>query len=387
MNNIVEKKSMKKILMMSAAAVAVFSVSCSKVEDMSKEQEISFAVASYVPQTKAESIRTVDGIESFSCKAFLHANGAAVGTDYFGASGVTIQYNSSTATWAPANHPYYWPKHPDSYINFVSWYDNGTGPTGTVTETAMAWTNRTIGPNDNIMFADEAWRFKSNDNAVYKKDGVTAGVPTLFHHALAKVNIQFNTSPLVDPNDSNVTFEVQLQTVQLQGVYTQGSMSLANSDNGSLGQKAWTAANATYLWDTTGSTTNYDLVTSDTALTDSFTTVFPTAATQTSFAGITAQTVLPQAVTTGMKLVITYAVTIKYKAGTANEETILAEHDIPATVQLNTLTNSSSVAITQWLPNKIYTYSITINPLTDQILIDPAIEADWATENVSATIE
>ena len=377
---------MKKFLMMSAAVVAVCSVSCSKIEDLSKEQAISFAVASYVPQTKAESIRSVDGVNAFTCKAFLHANGAAQGSDYFGTSGETIQFNNSTATWAPVTHPYYWPKHPASYINFVSWYDNGAGPSGTVTETSMAWTQRTIGPADNIMFADEAWRYTSNDNAVYKKDGVTAGVPTLFHHALAKVKIQFNASPLTDPADANVSFEVKLQTVQLQSVYTQGSMSLTNSDNGSMGQKAWTPANSTYFWDTYGGTSNFDLVTSDTGLNDnSFTTVFPTAATQTS-AGITAQSVLPQAVTNGMKLVITYAVTIKYKAGTANEETILAEQDIPATVQLNTLMNSSSVAITQWLPNKIYTYSITINPLTDQILIDPAVE-NWTTENVSATIE
>lgn len=83
-----------------------------------------------------------------------------------------------------------------------------------------------------------------------------------------------------------------------------------------------------------------------------------------------------------MKLVITYSVTAKYN-GTA----FLEEVNIPAEVKLNTLKNASDVAIDKWEPNKIYTYKITINPLTDKILIDPAIESDWVSENVSATIE
>lgn len=373
---------MKKYLMMSAAAVGVFAVGCTKVEDMSEEQAINFAVASYVPQTKAGPISIKDdGVDSFMCKAFLHANGAASSTDYFGAGGEEIVFNSTEYYWAPATHPYYWPKHPDSYINFVSWYDNGAGPTGDVSETSMAWTGRSIGPVDNIMFADVAWRFKNNDNAVYKQDGVSAGVPTLFHHALAKVKIQFNAAPLTDPNATSNTFEVTLQSVTLTGVYNQGSMVLSNSDKGTMGQKAWTASNTTFYWDPTGTPSDIPLV-SDKALTADFATVFPTKATQDANTGIDAQSVLPQAVTDGMKLVITYSVTAKYN-GTA----FLEEVNIPAEVKLNTLKNVSNVAIDKWEPNKIYTYKITINPLTDKILIDPAIESDWVSENVSATIE
>lgn len=368
--------------MMSAAAVGVFAVGCTKVEDMSEEQAINFAVASYVPQTKAGPISIKDdGVNSFMCKAFLHANGAANGTDYFGAGGEEIVFNSTEYYWAPATHPYYWPKHPDSYINFVSWYDNGAGPTGDVLETSMAWTGRSIGPVDNIMFADVAWRFKNNDNAVYKQDGVSAGVPTLFHHALAKVKIQFNAAPLTDPKAASNTFEVTLQSVTLTGVYNQGSMILSNSDKGEMGQKAWTASNTTFYWDPTGTPSDIPLV-SDKALTADFATVFPTKATQDANTGIDAQSVLPQAVTDGMKLVITYSVTAKYN-GTA----FLEEVNIPAEVKLNTLKNTSDVAIDKWEPNKIYTYKITINPLTDKILIDPAIESDWVSENVSATIE
>ncbi len=372
---------MKKYLMMSAAIVAVFSMSCSKIEDTSEEQEIGFAVASYVPQTKAgeQSIITVDGVRAFKCKAFLHANGAVAGTDYFGAAGETIEYNASA--WKPASHPYYWPKHPDSYINFVSWYDKNGAPTGTVTETSMVWENRTIAVDDNIMFADEAWRFKNNDSAVYKQDGVTAGVPTLFHHALAKVKFQFNASPLTDPNDNNTTFEVKLQTVSLSSVHKQGTLTLTNADPGATRQNAWTPDVANYFWLAKDAASNIAMVSSNTDLTETPAILYPSAADQSTYS-ITAQSVLPQQVTDAMVLSITYAITIKY-----NGSVILAEQDIPASIQLNTLKNGSNVAITDWLPNKIYTYGITINPLTDQILIDPAIDADWATENVSATIE
>lgn len=359
---------MKKYLMMSAAVVAVLSMSCSKIEDTSVEQEIGFAVASYVPQTKAGelSIRTVDGVDAFMCKAFLHSNGAAAGTPYFGPDGETITYNGSNA-WMPS-HPYYWPKHPQSYINFVSWYDNNGAP-GTATETAMIWENRTIAAGDNIMFADEAWRFKGNAET-YKKDGVTAGVPTLFHHALAKVKIQFKASPLVDPTDSKSTFEVTLQKVTLKSVHKQGTLSLHNSDPLSTGQHAWTADVANYYWNPTDTASDTEIVTSNTALTADFNELFAQ------------QSVLPQEVTDAMVLEIKYGITIKY-----NGTIMLAETDIPASIQMNTLKNESDVAIGQWLPNKIYTYSITINPITDQILIDPAIDANWATENVTATIE
>ena len=360
---------MKKYLMMSAAVVAVLSMSCSKIEDTSAEQEIGFAVASYVPQTKAGelSIRTVDGVDAFKCKAFLHSNGDAVGTDYFGASGETITYNGTDA-WKPS-HPYYWPKHPQSYINFVSWYDKNGAP-GTATETAMIWENRTIAADDNIMFADEAWRFKNNDSAVYKQDGVTAGVPTLFHHALAKVKIQFNASPLVDPADSKSTFEVTLQKVTLKSVHKQGTLSLHNLDPSSTQQKAWTPDATNYFWSATDTASDTEIVNSNTALTADFNALFAQ------------QSVLPQQVTDDMVLEIKYGITIKY-----NGTTMLAETNIPASIQMNTLKNGSGVAIADWLPNKIYTYSITINPLTDQILIDPAIDANWATENVTATIE
>lgn len=380
---------MKKYLMMSAAVVAVLSMSCSKIEDTSAEQEIGFAVASYVPQTKAGelSIIDVDGVRAFKCKAFLHSNGAAVGTNYFGDTGETITYGSNA--WKPASHPYYWPKHPQSYINFVSWYDKNGAPTGTVSETDMAWENRTIAADDNIMFADEAWRFKNNDSAVYKKDGVTAGVPTLFHHALAKVKFQFNASPLTDPNDNNTTFEVKLQTVSLSSVHKQGTLTLTNADPGDTrqnAQNAWTPDVPNYFWLAKDAASNIAMVSSDTDLTETPAILYPSAADQSTYS-ITAQSVLPQQVTDAMVLELTYAITIKYKAGTADEVTILAETDIPASIQLNTLKNGSNVAITDWLPNKIYTYSITINPLTDQILIDPAIDANWATENVTATIE
>ena len=141
-------------------------------------------------------------------------------------------------------------------------------------------------------------------------------------------------------------------------------------DPSSTQQKAWTPDATNYFWSATDTASDTEIVNSNTALTADFNALFAQ------------QSVLPQQVTDDMVLEIKYGITIKY-----NGTTMLAETNIPASIQMNTLKNGSGVAIADWLPNKIYTYSITINPLTDQILIDPAIDANWATENVTATIE
>ena len=136
------------LLLSGLASLAM--VGCTKVEQVpAVEQSIAFAVGTYAQQTKVGKLDEIDNITSFTSKAFLHANGAAAGTDYFGQNGVTIQKNGDL--WEPAR-PYYWPLSGDSYINFVSWYDNGGTPT-TATETTLAWTGRTIAASDNILYA------------------------------------------------------------------------------------------------------------------------------------------------------------------------------------------------------------------------------------------
>ena len=178
---------MKHRLYIAILAVLVALWGCTRVEmDPVPGKKVTFSVGSYVPQTRAVSLDS-EGITSFTSKAFLHAEGVSGVQNFFGPDGESIVYNPTALEWAPAIE-YFWPKSSESYINFVSWYDELSAPT-TATETSLVWSNRTIGANDNILVADVAWRYKENTTnaAQYTGDAILTGVPVLFHRMLSRV--------------------------------------------------------------------------------------------------------------------------------------------------------------------------------------------------------
>ena len=81
-------------------------------------------------------------------------------------------------------------------------------------------------------------------------------------------------------------------------------------------------------------------------------------------------------------MVLTYTVTTKSNGTVTSQES-----DVPATLVLNTFKNSSNQAITQWVPNKIYTYNIVIDPRGNEILLNPTLTSDWGINDISATVE
>lgn len=350
-------------------ALVALAAGCSKVEVVNTpEREISFTVGSYAPATKAVAVTE---FTSFKSKGYLYAEGVTGAQDFFGAAGETITFNG-TDTWAPS-HPYYWPKGESSYINFVSWYDKNGAPT-TVSETAISWSNRTIAPDDNILVADVAWRYKENtsNGAQYTDDAITSGVPTLFHHVLSRVQINVRATVAVDPSNANVTYEVSIQNARLEGIYQTGTMSLANTEMSSTGTSAWVSANNNdFLWSAVGNAGNIAVVSTNTTVGTAAT---PPILPESSF--------MPQNLGNDAKLVITYTITT-----TSGSTVTSTESDIPATIVLNKIKNASDIEITEWAPNKIYTYNIAINPVGDPILIEPAVEADWTTGNYSVIVE
>lgn len=348
-------------------AVVVLAAGCSKVEVVNTpEKEISFTVGNYAPATKAV---VVTEFTSFKSKGYLYAEGVADAQNFFGTDGETITFNG-TDTWAPQSHPYYWPKSANSYINFISWYaNNGSADfaPSTASETEFKIIGRTIGANDNILIADAAWHQTNNQNQYY-----TVGVPTLFHHVLSRVNINVRATSLVDSKNANVTYVVTIQDAILEGVCHTGTMELVNTKMTSASTSAWQSANGNnLLWsaDTT-SAEDIDLVSANTNIGTAATAILP----ERSF--------MPQTLGDDVKLVITYTITTK----SGNTVTSI-ESDIPATIVLNKIKNASDIEITEWTPNKKYTYSIAINPAGDAILINPVLETDWALGNYYATVE
>ena len=341
-------------------------MACTKVENAGVPESIRYAVGSYAAATKVSEYRAYESLDNFQSKAYLHAEGAAEGTEFF-----TSAITWDGATWSP-EHEYYWPKHPQSYLNFVSWYANDGSANITpdsVSETAFEINNRTVGANDRILLADEAWHQKVNTTTYYR-----SGVPTLFHHMLSRVKVNVKAINLTDPELTGVTYVITLQEAKFQGIFQTGSMSLTNATLDATGTRAWySTSSPTYLWTTAAGSNAADIefVSANTNVTADYAAILA----ERSF--------IPQVLGDAIKLSLTYSVTTY-----SNSTMTATEHDIPANVVLNTVKNTMDQAITQWVPNKIYTYNLIIDPVGKEILLNPVVEAEWDfAEDINVTVE
>lgn len=430
---------MKKYFFIAAAAL-VASVACSKVEtEATPDVEIGYQVATFLNQTKADSHGHTSFVDEltevgaasnyFKSVAYIHAaqaDGSVANPALFftaGTDGIeTINYDGSSS-WKPA-HPYYWPKSPKSSISFFSWYDFEDQVTPSITgyatdgaDVTLAWSDRTVALKDNVMYADAAYHYKKNANGGqnHKLDGVSEGVPTLFHHALAKVRFTVKQNPMKvqDGTSSNYTFwDVTLSEVALSSgtIKNNGKFSLTETSKTTAAtQGTWTlptnsiwaapTAAQTYLTTNLGNASGnifdtdvargVDSSSNPVLLTDSAVSL-----TGDNFMADNYFTVMPQDIADGVTLTFKYTIKTyygteaEYTAGTAaliSTETINV-NDLPdagygapytATgIQLNAITD----AWARWQMNHRYVYNIIINPETSMILYDPAVE-DWATED------
>lgn len=406
---------MKKYFIFAVAAVVAMAA-CSKVEtsDTTPARKISFEVANYSTQTKAaeDPGSVLAETDNFKSKAWLHANGEATGTDFFGTSSnnfvETVTYLTASSSWEPQLE-YFWPKGAGSYINFVSWFATNNNAPSTVSETVMNWGTSaapmTIVTNDNFLFADEAWRYTDNAET-YKYDGVSKGVPTLFHHALAKV--KFNLLLKTETPSTKSIWDVEVQTVSFK-VGNNGYLALVNEDKTSTGTQPWkvgtayasgaAATSASIGWARPASPTLETIVeTTSTAanVTKEFaklqflnfqpTTASSSAPYKTDAQVLLAErTVMPQAIENGVvTLGLTFTIKIYHdndsngvKDGEAFSTELITIED---TTNLFTLVN----AVTEWKMNTKYTYNVTIDPVGRKVLFDPAV-AEWNTVDVPET--
>lgn len=415
---------MKKFFLLAAAALVALTA-CTKIDDVTStpDMKIGYQVANYATQTKAGNGSFLDELTSapfskqqsdvfFKSVAFINADDGNGGVEaparFFTAATnqiETISYTSGDpAVWEPS-HTYYWPKSPNSTLDFFSWYDlsattsnaiaNATFATNTYT---LAWSGRTVALKDNIMYADPVWDQKAN-SATYKYNSVKEGVPTLFHHALAQVRFQFKqkTMSKVDTkNNTNSTFwvvKVKNITIPASKWVKTGSLSLTAAKSA-----AWTTP-SNLIWTPGGEYwTSSDIFLADAAgttgkeLTDSAVTFNQD--NQMSDGYIT---VLPQALGDDFLLNFDIEIVTKYGAtsGGASGATLVSTEtihvkDFPSGgalvnnsgIQLNLMTTIGSY----WKMNYKYTYIFEIDPETSTILYDPAVEA-WQTDvNQTQTI-
>lgn len=376
---------MKKYLFIAVVTLAA-SVACTKQNTETAKIPVKFQAANYVPQTKAGEVSVLNDFESFKCMAYLHAEGIDLNADgtvngtsyqnFFGATGETISPDNTTAPteWAPS-HTYYWPKGTKSFVNFIGWYGvdgSGTESAPTITyaydgtaskyKATMVWDYTSVAGSaaSNLLYADMAWRFKANNNpATYGVSGASEGVPMLFHHALAQINVKVYadgtslTAGTGTVSDANATWTIALESPAITTVYNAGTLTLTNEDPGTATTvQPWTGSWAGT--GTTGSITasnlNVDKITKATA--------------NTLF---NATCVVPQTIGASVVLNFNMRITTTYNSSPTNPNSEL----IPISIKLN------DMGTTAWAQNTKYTYYIKIIPSQSEVLFDPALEADW----------
>lgn len=216
----------KHIFYIAAACVALASCVKNEVRVNAPDKEITFQTVS----TKAGAAFN-NGNHFISYAYFLEkgkrwdtANLLTDAKAYI--DNADIYYHTTSRYWAAAD-TYYWPKQ--GSLTFFAWTDDtaapsvGTGASVTCAhDTGIKITDYSVkdNPNKDILVAKIA-KDKTQNESVTGRDWDN-GVPTVFRHALAKVEFKVNKKT----NYSNVEFRVKkitLTEVSTRGTFTQGS--------------------------------------------------------------------------------------------------------------------------------------------------------------------
>ena len=328
---------------------------------------ISFEVANYVAQTRANGAFATTktfGVNAWSAYTNTSVTPNTTTTHELMVN-VPVTYNGSQ--WTTAT-PYYWPIN--GTVDFIAYYPTEVVPdieydyNGADTYT---YKDYTVLEGVDLMYADKAIRFNKNNTATENTAGINSGfegVPTLFHHALAKVNFKVQNA---NPEDGAFKYEIIVNSITLN-VYKQGTLVLTN--NGTITDASrgrWTNA-TNNVWTPTSGSALAELTWADNTL------VLADGTAKDYATRI--QYVLPQTLEDG-KQTITVDYTVIQKQNTTE---ISRKNYDPVTVDLNTL------GLTSWEMNKNITYTISISKESAQILFAPSVE-EWVDDATSGSLD
>ena len=250
---------------------------------------------------------------------------------------VTIEYKTADNMWKP-KETFYWPKN--TTVDFISYYPTGLSGI-TVEKNKITYSGIDVNTYQNdIMYADKAVGFSDNKDLVDDSISGFTGVPTIFRHALAKVNFKVAlTYKHKEEADGTVTdWKVTVNSAKLSGVYTKGGCVLKLASAPTLGVIGWDKP-AGNVWTPEGAAS--DINGSLTGDIDA----------GTLYQAVDTVYVLPQALADNQQKV-TMNVTVET---TRNGAAFLKEtFDISANIKLD--------AIPAWEMNHVYTYILRFAP-------------------------
>jgi len=243
---------MKKTAFIAVLAIAALA-SCSKSVESGIQSEVVFQVARHKGVTKASPEDYKDNYQSVPFGAYAWYKGVSASDN---ADFMTNQKISFTdPVWRPEGTTYYWPK--SGSIDFICYSpytaDGTNAPLPVITEDSMAYPAWDVAanPDVDIMYADKVTGLTNNVNTYYYD-----GVPTLFRHALAKINFQIKAAytEVTDPVTGTKTkWEIEVESIKVNNILSSGSFTL--NLNGSGG---WDKP-ADNVWTPDGTTTDMDL--------------------------------------------------------------------------------------------------------------------------------
>ena len=355
---------MKKYLIVGLAALAAL-VACTKQISGDSRQEIAFRVANFT--TKANVAFT--GAD-FAAYSWHHAQDGTVtpmmDNERVGRKG---------SEWKTLDHTFYWPK--SGSLNFISYAPYMADKSKvTVTEEGIRFEAYSVGADD-LMYADKAVNQTENITpGTYSEVSGANGVPTLFHHALAKLSFQVQANFLdhTAEDGSKTSWEVTLSEATLGGILNTGTLDLTLASDGTR-------------WETAGWSADRSKTADETALVTGDPVELKTVA-QPLFDG-NSFFVLPQDLLQGQQT-ITFSFDIVTHLPNGNKLT----ETYSQTLDLVALSS-----IDKWEMNKNIVYTIQIRPTKsfnpgehpndpDDAIItfDPA-QADWETVRGDVTIQ
>lgn len=345
-------------------------------------QPVTFEVGKYKPSSRATIAFPTTW--TFGTYAFQEKP-TVVGHSVF-MDNVEISYkNATTPYWSPNGEQYFWPH--EGHLDFVSYYpyehykDGESYEANTLSNAVprlndnlseLSYQTFTLDANNpvDLLYSDKAVKQKSNTSHY----GFT-GVPTLFHHALAKLAFRARAQRL-DNSASSPTaitkWSIKLNYLKISGIYNKGYVTLRVPEyNGTTSTTlTWKKSGDYQVWDISGGDNVEKTWTPSEGqilISDADKKGVLVQDGENGFAS--EYYVLPQILDpNAQKITISYRVTVTNPNG-------LTEVQPEKTI---TKSFSDFTSVVAWEMGKYITYIIEIDPAGDTINFAPAIE-DWVT--------
>ena len=242
---------MKKLFIISLAALIAVTA-CTKRENTPVEKAVTF-------QTAALSTRAgIDGPAFPTSESFGVYGWATNNPDGFFMNNERISFIEEDGVWG-SNPTFYWPLK--ATVDFIGYYPHGMSEIS-VDKNQISFANLDVETSQtDVLYSSKAVGYGYNPDGTYTGIDGSAGVPIVFHHALAKVVVDARTAyDHIEEADGTVyDWEVTLNSVTFSDFYKKGNATFTLAQEPAEGIVDWvkpTDEAGFRVWTNDGSTTS-----------------------------------------------------------------------------------------------------------------------------------